>query len=260
MSSSDLSHSPTFWKSLKASEPALSNPYLWLFNQLRGDANIMERVTGIPTPRPAWLDVPSDGIPLDEDIRDYLTKWKSMLYDMFCTEGDPFLRIMHAKDVLRAVFSYAVPSSEALATIEKYSPIIELGAGTGYWAWLLQERGADVVAYDTRPPAGKAKNPWCYPFTYTQVYRGGQSVLRRGQRHRALMLCWPPHGEDMAFECLKAFQGTTLIYVGEGNGGCTANHKFFDLLRAQWRVIDEVSIPQWDCIRDSLSVWRRRLA
>jgi hypothetical protein len=30
--------------------------------------------------------------------------------------------------------------------------VVEVGAGTGYWAALLRARGVDVVAYDVRPP------------------------------------------------------------------------------------------------------------
>lgn len=32
-------------------------------------------------------------------------------------------------------------------------PVVEMGAGTGYWAALLQQRGVDVVALDRHPPA-----------------------------------------------------------------------------------------------------------
>jgi hypothetical protein len=36
----------------------------------------------------------------------------------------------------------------ALAAIARYAPIVEMGAGTGYWARCLRERGIDAVAYD----------------------------------------------------------------------------------------------------------------
>ena len=54
---------------------------------------------------------------------------------------------------LIARYGFAVPSDEALTAIERCSPqgVIELGAGTGYWAFLLQQRGVDVVAFDIEP-------------------------------------------------------------------------------------------------------------
>ena len=46
--------------------------------------------------------------------------------------------------------SWAVPSAEALEVIAQVSGgrVVEVGAGTGYWAWLLTRRGVDVVAVD----------------------------------------------------------------------------------------------------------------
>ena len=31
--------------------------------------------------------------------------------------------------------------------------MIEVGAGTGYWASLLQARGVNITAYDLQPPS-----------------------------------------------------------------------------------------------------------
>ena len=48
-------------------------------------------------------------------------------------------------------FSYAIPNDEALDLILSYSPIVEMGAGLGYWAYLLDQKGCDIVAYDIDP-------------------------------------------------------------------------------------------------------------
>uniref|UniRef100_A0AAV1UJU6 Uncharacterized protein n=1 Tax=Peronospora matthiolae TaxID=2874970 RepID=A0AAV1UJU6_9STRA len=45
-------------------------------------------------------------------------------------------------------YSWAIPDERALQIIKHYGPIVEMGAGSGYWARLLQDRGVDVVAYD----------------------------------------------------------------------------------------------------------------
>ncbi|KAI9995113.1 hypothetical protein PInf_012157 [Phytophthora infestans] len=45
-------------------------------------------------------------------------------------------------------YSWAIPDERALQIIKHYGPIVEMGAGSGYWARLLQLRGVDVVAYD----------------------------------------------------------------------------------------------------------------
>lgn len=59
---------------------------------------------------------------------------------------------------LRREFAYAVPSHDALAILSSLSPVVEIGAGTGYWASLLRARGATVYAYDIEPNAVGAKD------------------------------------------------------------------------------------------------------
>lgn len=60
----------------------------------------------------------------------------------------------------------------------------------------------------------------------------------------------------MAHRALAAYAGSTVIYIGEGHGGCTANDAFFDAL-AHWTVEREVELPQWWGVHDALTVYRR---
>lgn len=46
---------------------------------------------------------------------------------------------------------------------------------------------------------------------------------------RALLLVYPPPG-PMARNCLEAYQGNVLFYVGEGRGGANGDAEFFDTL------------------------------
>ena len=55
---------------------------------------------------------------------------------------------------LRRVYSWGVPSDAALETIARFAAaagVVEVGAGTGYWAAALATRGVDVRAYDAAP-------------------------------------------------------------------------------------------------------------
>ena len=49
-------------------------------------------------------------------------------------------------------YAYGIPTTEALDAVAAAAPsgIVEVGAGTGYWARLLHDRGVEVVAL--RPP------------------------------------------------------------------------------------------------------------
>jgi hypothetical protein len=146
-------------------------------------------------------------------------------------------------------YAWAIPNDGALAAIAACGPIVEIGAGAGYWAYLLQERGVDVVAYD-REPQEK---------TWTKVHRGSVRVAQR-YANRALFLCWPPYNTPMGARCLKQYRGRTVIYVGEGMYGCTGDREFHDILEQEYEDAWDTSIeiPQYDGIHDRLYIHRRK--
>ena len=49
-----------------------------------------------------------------------------------------------------------------------------------------------------------------------------------------------------------------LIYIGEGQYGCTADEKFFDE-RDKWEHVESIEIPRWYSIDDSCSLYRRKV-
>ncbi len=164
-----------------------------------------------------------------------------------------------ARDYATAHWAWAVPDERAIRTLADYSPLVEIGAGTGYWARLAAEAGADIVAYDSRPPVAGEKKvvAWAVETgTYYPVRRGGPGMVRFHQ-DRTLFLCWPPHSHGMATDCLRRYLGRTVIYVGE-NGGCTANESFHEELDQHWEIVKVVAIPQWHGLRDRIYILQRK--
>jgi hypothetical protein len=41
-------------------------------------------------------------------------------------------------------YGWAIPTDEAIAALVELSPLVEIGAGRGYWAHLLRQAGADT--------------------------------------------------------------------------------------------------------------------
>jgi hypothetical protein len=153
-------------------------------------------------------------------------------------------------------YAFGVPDRAALEAIARYAPIVELGAGTGYWAYLLRNRGVDIVAYDVAPP-DQAPNAYKLdPRTWSPVVRGGVEVLQQ-HADRALFLCWPGYRDTFAGDALREFRGTVLIYVGEGPGGHTADDAFFYRLQREWVPDEQVAIPQWSGAHDCLRIFHR---
>src|SRR5262245_34518575 len=77
------------------------------------------------------------------------------------------------------VFGFAVPNAEAIAAIAALSPIVEIGAGTGYWAWMLRNAGVDVIAYDKQPVVTGGTNPFGFQTRWTDIAPGMPPVLKQ---------------------------------------------------------------------------------
>lgn len=170
-------------------------------------------------------------------------------------------------------FSWAVPTVKALDVIAARSPrgVVEIGAGGGYWAMLLRQRGVDVAAYDPHPPSeqnGFATHRW------DEVLLGDHTAVI-GHPDRTLLLCWPAYDAGWTGDAVDLYDGDTVIYVGEGSGGCTGDDRMHALLgetpycshwqepctcewpAAKFKEVDSVSIPQWGGLHDSLFVYER---
>lgn len=166
-------------------------------------------------------------------------------------------------------YAFSVPTDEALDAIAQVGPIVELGAGSGYWAALLRERGVDVLAYDRYPPRDGGNHWYQDREEFHPIVRGTEEVLH-WNAHRTLMLSWPPYATPMAAEALRYYEragGRCLVYVGEGWGGCCADDDFFTRLgedtfddvehSTPWRKVREVLLPQWWGVHDWLTIYER---
>lgn len=54
------------------------------------------------------------------------------------------------------VYAYAAPNAAAVAALAAQSPLLEVGAGTGYWSAALRAAGANILALDITPPGPAA--------------------------------------------------------------------------------------------------------
>ncbi|AGM11393.1 AdoMet-MTase [Halogranum tailed virus 1] len=149
-------------------------------------------------------------------------------------------------------YSWAIPNEEAISYIAELSPIVEIGAGKGYWAWMLQDAGASVRPIDIDPPEE----------TWTTVYEGTEEMLQRINGEPTLLLCWPPYGEPMAREALDTHAingGTDVVYIGEGMGGCTGDDVFHETLDERYALMKTIDIPSYEGIHDAVFHYKRKI-
>ncbi|XP_041053724.1 beta-crystallin B3-like isoform X1 [Carcharodon carcharias] len=85
---------------------------------------------------------------------------------------------------LQILFSFSVPNLEAMSFISDLKqPVVSAGAGTGYWEFLLQSHGVDLISFDTNivyPPE----------MQYSEILTSGPEILEQFP-DRALFLAWP---------------------------------------------------------------------
>lgn len=144
------------------------------------------------------------------------------------------------------VFSWAIPSEEVLEVIAKSSPIVEIGAGGGYWSQMIRARGGVVDAYDISLKRGVG------------VKMGDADAANKYGKEWALLLCWPPMRGVMASQALGAFRGNSLFYIGEAEGGCTGDDRFHRALASSWECTERREMLRWDGIHDEMFMFRRK--
>lgn len=192
--------------------------------------------------------------------------------------------IDNTRAALIARYGFAIPTDQALDQIDRWSPagVVEVGAGTGYWAKLLRGRGVDVAAFDIEP-APSRQNPW---FADTQpwhpVHCDDHSVAGR-YPDRTLLIVWPTKNEIWPAAAVEQYHdsgGVCVVYVGEGPGGRTGDDVFHALLgelttcaqcrygsttspcicgvTAQWERTETIALPNWPGYKDGLHIYTRR--
>ena len=186
---------------------------------------------------------------------------------------------LQIRDHLSRKYAFGVPGNYALDCLARYEPLVEIGAGTGYWARCLRERGVDIVAYDvmgdswrswfrpsivaeirrggTRAIVARPHPKRAEPVLWTDVLQGGPEVLRR-HAERTLVLCWPDPWSGFDEAALLAYPGEHVAVVGEPGEEGPGSEGFQARLRRSWSRIEAVPVPRWHSSKDRLFIYARR--
>ena len=234
---------------------------------------------------PAWYFVKE--IPRDTLLGDLYGSTGMFTPSMMSYGGD----VKFYRSYVTGRWCWAIPSPDAIARILKVldgRPVVEIGAGNGYWAWLLSQAGIQVHAYDVAPV--HHEKSWFQhhdhndhvghisgfeDFEHEEFFPVRQGGAEKVAEHpgSVLFLCWPTMSE-FAAESVKAFQGDTVVYIGEGQSGCNADSEFFWLMEgdcgcwdddkcdhdndreANWKA-EYHRIVQWGGLHDNLVIYTK---
>lgn len=152
-------------------------------------------------------------------------------------------------------FGFCILTDEIAKTVATYGPLIEIGAGSGYWAHEIRCAGGDIIATDPGTGSYAGNGGWKNPWIEIERIGGVEAVTKYPERN--LLTVWPDYSGAWAYETLCAFKGSTVLYAGE-NRGCTADDDFHDFLEKHFEEIEVINVPQFNGIHDYLGIWRRR--
>jgi hypothetical protein len=180
-----------------------------------------------------------------------------------CSSAKDYIKVDTARYYLRSKFGYSIPDKAALDLCVSHcnAKILEVGAGTGYWAYELRKAGADVIATDLY-----SKKDQVYNFTKrwgrNKILNAPDAVAKYPDR--SLFMSWPCYNLPWAHEALVTFRevmtdpkNQRFVFVGERRGGCTANDDFFEELDKHWELVKHHRIPKWPYLHDQLTIYKR---
>jgi hypothetical protein len=153
-------------------------------------------------------------------------------------------------------WGFSVPCAEAVAVLCRLGPIVEVGAGSGYWTALLQAAGHDVIATDL----GAGESPYGFAVArHAQVEQLAALDAVRKYPDRDLFCSWPSEGEPWMAEAIGAMAaGLRLALILDDRGTMTGDESLRGVLAATCGLLETVTIPQFPGVCDRLHVYERR--
>lgn len=180
--------------------------------------------------------------------------------------GTKDLKQLMLRQQFIAKFGFAVLAGHTIELLRPFAPLVEVGSGSGYWAYELRKAGVDIVATD--PGKGeydvvsfrddKMKRVEWQLWIKIERLTGVEAVQKYPER--TLLIVWPDEDDPWAAETLAAYRGDAVIYVGEGSGGRTGDDRFHELLERDFEQTENRHIPHFYAIYDRLGIWERKRA
>jgi hypothetical protein len=187
------------------------------------------------------------------------------------SDAHAFLRAM--RPVLVTAFAYGVPSDAVLDRIVAGAgdgTILELGAGGGYWARCLRDRGATIMAFDRVLPLEQVRPGGRLCQHHPVAVGGPAEALGAAPDADTLLLCWPPGVSNreqadagaapifspMGMEALDRFRGPHLVFVGD-RVRSFGSPAFFARLDREWVLEERLPLPNLGTWTDAASFYRR---
>ena len=189
---------------------------------------------------------------VDEKWKDIVIKGTSRSSVSFMLEMESYKQ----RENFRRGVSWHIPNTDIIETLKSISPVVSVGSGFGYTESIALKEGVDIISTDINP---NMDNHWCRGgifFGDVQKIDAIDAIKKYADRN--VFMAWPAYNNSMAADVAENMKsGTYLLYVGESEGGCTGDERFFHILENDFVLIEENFIPRWEGIRDTATLYKK---
>lgn len=139
-------------------------------------------------------------------------------------------------------FGFVLLNEKLINTLSHFlkdKTVCEVGAGTGWLSHQLQKKGVNIIPIDYKPGHD---SEFGFKKLHTDILITNGVDYLENNFPEVIILSWPDYDTSFASDVLNNLQkGQTLIYVGEGEGGCTGDDSFFELLYKKTKLNESMS-------------------
>jgi hypothetical protein len=153
-------------------------------------------------------------------------------------------------------WGFSVPCAEAVMALRGFGPILEVGAGTGFWTALLRAAGHDMVATDL----ATGLSPYGFAVSRcAEVQQLAATDAVRTYADRDLFCSWPTENAAWAADAVSALRpGRKLALILDDRGTITGDETLRHVLADRCRALATIEIPRFPGLHDRLRLFERR--
>ena len=205
-------------------------------------------------------------LPLDEQIKSFGYRYRSYRA-LWAAHGLGFrgadmydtIALTEERQHFIEEFGFSLPTAEALALLVAGGPLLEVGAGSGYWSRLVAQQGGDVVASDPRLERmygfEHARHLEDAPVRVPWLDIEAKTAVRRFPK-RNVFSSWPSLNKTWLRQAMRAMRpGRTLFVVREESA---AEDSTWAELHLNFRCAASLELLSWHHCHDRFEAWKKR--